>query len=200
MAQEPLKWGLVWRTKLGDNTDPGGKITPYYWLFSLSLFRLGKRTPETELSIRNTEVTTVIILNSLQPVLDVLNALPPRISDKINKSQPISFEDALGHSIELPREFCVSKEGVIPGHGKVVKKEYELEDSAGTTIISSDAWHLKVTAGERIAMALLFQLAAGAKGATTQICPKCNTVNNKSDSQQGMTEWCVTPCPFFALR
>ncbi|TRX93347.1 hypothetical protein FHL15_005622 [Xylaria flabelliformis] len=32
MAQEPLKWGLVWKTKLGDNTDPCGKITPYYWM------------------------------------------------------------------------------------------------------------------------------------------------------------------------
>ncbi|KAF2967256.1 hypothetical protein GQX73_g6345 [Xylaria multiplex] len=165
----------------------------------LSLFRLAKRTAEAELSIRNTEVTTMNILNSLQPVLSVLATLPPQVGDKINKSQPVFFEDALGRSIELPREFCVSKEG-LPGHDKVVKNQYHLEDPAGTTIISADAWHLKVTAGATIAMTLLFQLAAEAIGSTSQICPKCNTVNIKPDSQQGMTKWYVTLCPYYTLR
>ncbi|KAI0193810.1 hypothetical protein F4808DRAFT_355826 [Astrocystis sublimbata] len=35
MTQGPLKWGSVWETKLGDNTDPNGKATPYYWIGSV---------------------------------------------------------------------------------------------------------------------------------------------------------------------
>ncbi|KAI0429248.1 hypothetical protein F5Y09DRAFT_264080 [Xylaria sp. FL1042] len=164
----------------------------------LALFRLGKRAVGTELAIRDTEATVMNIWNSLKPVLDVLNALPPKISDQLNKCQPIFFEDGLGRLIELPREFCVSKERFerhleilfqdLPGHDKVIKKQYQLEDPTGTTFISADAWHLKVTAGVKIAMTFLFKLNARAQGATTQICPKCEAVNHRSNSQQGMTK------------
>ncbi|GAP88890.1 hypothetical protein SAMD00023353_1700470 [Rosellinia necatrix] len=35
MTQEPIKWGLIWRTKLGNNMDPIGRATPYYWIGSV---------------------------------------------------------------------------------------------------------------------------------------------------------------------
>ncbi|KAI0536628.1 hypothetical protein GGR58DRAFT_382015 [Xylaria digitata] len=59
------------------------------------------------------------------------------------------------------------------------------KNQTGATIISADARDPKATTGARIAMTLRFQLATSS---TTQICPKRNTVNNKPDSQQGMTE------------
>ncbi|KAI1357050.1 hypothetical protein F5Y01DRAFT_321363 [Xylaria sp. FL0043] len=164
----------------------------------LTLFRLGNHAATTELAIRNTEATAMDILNSLKPLIDVLNALPPQIGDKPNHCQPIFFEDALGRTIEIPREFCVSKERFerhleilfqdLPGHDKVINKQYQLEDPKGTTVISADAWHLKVTAGVKIAMTFLFQLAAKAQRSTTEVCPKCSTVNHKSGLQGGMTE------------
>ncbi|KAI0817855.1 hypothetical protein GGR55DRAFT_43659 [Xylaria sp. FL0064] len=153
----------------------------------LTLFRLGNHAATTELAIRNTETTAINILNSLKPVIDMLDALPPHISDKLNKCQPIFFEDALGRTIEVPREFCVSKED-LPGHDKVINKQYQLEDPKGTTVISADAWHLKVTAGVKIAMTFLFELAARAQCSTIEVCPKCSTVNHKSGLQGGMTE------------
>ena len=60
----------------------------------------------------------------------------------------------------------------MPGHDKVAKKEYQLEDAAGIITISADNWHLKVTAGARVAMTLLFQLASRGKGSVAQICPE----------------------------
>ncbi|OCL01022.1 uncharacterized protein K441DRAFT_650579 [Cenococcum geophilum 1.58] len=120
----------------------------------LSLSRAEKNTAETALITRETQVMMTEMFNFLK---SVYNMLPLQISDNMNKCQPIFFEDALGRSIELPREFCVSKERFqrhleilfegMPGHDKVAKKEYQLEDVAGITTISADNWHLKVTAG-----------------------------------------------------
>ncbi|TRX90094.1 hypothetical protein FHL15_009013 [Xylaria flabelliformis] len=160
-----------------------------------SLCRVENCTAETALVVRRIEDTMMGFLDSLK---SAYNTRPPHISDKINKFQPVFFEDALGRSIELPREFCVSKQRFqqhleilfqdMPGYEKVIKKEYDLEDPAGTTIISNSDWHLKVTAGTRIAMTLLFQLTSRTKHLISQICPKCNTINRKSDLQQGMTK------------
>ncbi|KAI3320483.1 hypothetical protein HD806DRAFT_506576 [Xylariaceae sp. AK1471] len=159
-----------------------------------SLSRVEKTTIEIALTTRNIEVTMKTMFDLLT---SVHNTLPPQISDKINKRQPVFFEDALGRSIELPREFCVSKERFhrhlellfqdMPGHNKVFKKQYTLEDAEGTAIISADNWHLKVTAGTRVAMTILhFQLVSGAKDSVAQKCPRCKTVNNKSDLQRSM--------------
>ncbi|KAI0555616.1 hypothetical protein F4679DRAFT_176817 [Xylaria curta] len=159
-----------------------------------SLHRVENCTAETALAVRRIEVTMTGFLDSLK---SAYNTRPPQMSDKINKSQPVFFEDALGRSIELPREFCVSKMRFqkhleilfqdMPGHDKVIKREYDLEDPAGTTIISDRDWHLKVTAGTSIAMTLLFELISRTNHLKTQICPKCNTVNTKPHLQQGMT-------------
>ncbi|KAI0405675.1 hypothetical protein F4802DRAFT_166788 [Xylaria palmicola] len=164
----------------------------------LSLCRVEKCATETALLTRNIEGTAMRILDSLKPVLAILNGIPPQILDKLNKCQPIFFEDALGRLIELPREFCVSKERFkkhleilfegLPGHHKVVRGEYHIENPAGTTIISTNNWHLQVTAGTRIAMTLLFQLASKARSSSSQICPKCNTTNHKPIERQGITE------------
>lgn len=81
----------------------------------------------------------------------------------------------------------------LPGHDKVAKKEYELEDTAGMAVISADNWYARVTAGARIVMSILFQLASMAKALDAQICPRCQTVNSEPNLQQGMTEWLVTP-------
>ncbi|KAI1740091.1 hypothetical protein F4680DRAFT_419658 [Xylaria scruposa] len=160
-----------------------------------SLHRVENCTAETALVVRRIEVTMMGLLDSLK---SAYNTRPPHISDKISKSQPVFFEDALGRSIELPREFCVSKQRFqqhleilfqdLPGYGKVINQEYELEDPAGTSIISNRDWHIQVTAGTRIAMSLLFKLTSRRKHLISQICPKCNTVNSKPNSQQGMTK------------
>lgn len=81
----------------------------------------------------------------------------------------------------------------LPGHNKVAKKEYELEDATGMAVISADNWYAKVTAGARIAMSILFQLASRTKALDAQTCPRCQTINSKPNPQQGMTEWLVTP-------
>ncbi|KAH8591175.1 hypothetical protein B0O99DRAFT_632634 [Bisporella sp. PMI_857] len=167
-----------------------GTFLPYS-----SLSRVEKSTAEITLVTRKTEVTMMAMFDLLK---SVYNMLPPQINDKLSKGQPVFFEDALGRSIELPREFCTSKEKFqrhleilfegMPGHDKVAKREYQLEDAAGMTTISADNWHLKVTAGARVAMIVLFQLASRAKGTVSRICPRCDTIINDSNLQQGMTE------------
>ncbi|KAI0863803.1 hypothetical protein F4860DRAFT_50432 [Xylaria cubensis] len=134
-----------------------------------SLCRVENCTAETALVVRRIEDTMMGFLDSLK---SAYNTRPPQISDKIHKFQPVLFEDALGRSIALPREFCVSKKRFqqhleilfqdMPCDDKVIKKEYSLEDPTGTTISSSN-WHLKVTAGTNIAMTLLFHSPLGKK-------------------------------------
>jgi len=160
-----------------------------------SLSRVEKSTVEITLATRKNEVTMMAIFDLLK---SVCNMIPPQISDKMNERQPVFFEDALGRSIELPREFCISKEKFqrhleilfegMPGQDKVANREYQLEDATGMTAISADNWHLTVTAGARVAMILLFQLAFRGKGTASRICPRCKTINNDSNLQQGMTE------------
>lgn len=82
-------------------------VIPLNISFGLSLSRAEKNTAETALITRETQATMTEMFNFLK---SVYNMLPLQISDKMNKYQPIFFEDALGRSIELPREFCVSKE------------------------------------------------------------------------------------------
>ncbi|KAH7153670.1 hypothetical protein EDB81DRAFT_791710 [Dactylonectria macrodidyma] len=154
------------------------------YLQILSQSRVEKATAEAALVTRETYDMVAQMFHFL---ISDRNVLPPQISDKMDKCQPIFFQDALGRSIELPRELCVSIERLqrhleilfedLPGHKKVAKKEYELEDATGATLISADNWHLKVTAGATIVMSMLFQLASIAQRPAAQTCPRCNTVN-----------------------
>ncbi|KAI8632768.1 hypothetical protein F5Y19DRAFT_462581 [Xylariaceae sp. FL1651] len=164
------------------------------FLQQFSINRVEKSTAETVLVTHNIEVTMMTILDLLK---SVRTTLPPQMSDKIHNCQPIFFEDALGRSIELPREFCVSKERFqqhleilfqgMPGHDKVVKKEYHLEDPTGITIMSTKDWHLQVRAGTKMAMTLLFQLVGRTKDSIAKICPRCETMN-RPNQKQGMTQ------------
>ncbi|KAK2754429.1 hypothetical protein FQN54_007073 [Arachnomyces sp. PD_36] len=138
----------------------------------LSLSRVEKDTATTALVTSETQVTIAEMFDFLK---SASNKLPLQMHDKIYKKQP-SFQQHLN----------ILFKG-LPGHDKVTRREYELEDNAGITAISANNWHLKVTAGAQIAMSMLFGFTAREETSSLQACPKCGAINSEPNSR-GMTE------------
>jgi len=80
-----------------------------------------------------------------------------------------------------------------PGHKKIMRWEYFLEDVSTMTDISPANWEWTVTAGAHIAMTVLSRLTLAKKSDLSYTCPRCDTNNVIGILRQGMGEWCVSP-------
>ncbi|KAH0556713.1 hypothetical protein GP486_005499, partial [Trichoglossum hirsutum] len=166
------------------------------FLSLLSLSRIEKLARENAVVTRDNQV---VLLEKLGSLVSLCNrTMPPQIPDRLNQQQPVFFLDALGRTLSLPRQMLVTIERFhrhleimfegLPGHRKVMKKEYAIEGAEGGVEITADEWHSKVTAGSQIAMSVLFNMLSGASTVDIQSCPRCRTQNSELSSQEGMAE------------
>jgi phage FluMu protein Com len=76
-----------------------------------------------------------------------------------------------------------------PGRNKVHRKEYELQDEFGDSLVEAQTWQRKALPGAVITMSVLLQLSSKSSE-SSRSCPRCRTVNHQPTSSR-MIQWYV---------
>ncbi|KAL2843435.1 hypothetical protein BJX68DRAFT_270167 [Aspergillus pseudodeflectus] len=166
----------------------------------MTLCKVETDVSELTLLMRKTELQTKAIYEMLQSICSFILQY---IADRQHKHQPIMFQTAMDRCIGIPRECCITMEQLqrhveiifagTPGHKKIMRWEYFLEDVSTMTDISPANWEWTVTAGAHIAMTVLSRLTLAKKSDLSYTCPRCDTNNVIGILRQEMSEWCVSP-------
>jgi len=115
----------------------------------------------------------------------------------------IILQDALGRTFPVPFVVCATLEMFhgflelsfrgLPGHQKVLSKEYSVSDGESQKDIVSTEWVENITPGRLVSMSVLFRRIDNASGVTDfkNKCPSCKTPGafSSSGGRHGWTQW-----------
>jgi len=111
----------------------------------------------------------------------------------------IILQDALGRTFPVPFVVCATLEMFhgflelsfrgLPGHQKVLSRDYSINDEESQKDITSTEWVENITPGRLVAMSVLFRHHMD--NAFKSKCPSCKTPGafTAGGSSRGWTQW-----------
>lgn len=79
----------------------------------------------------------------------------------------------------------------LPGHERIVQKEYEVVDDAKGALIQDLQWESMVLPGVRIAISILIKAMSHVSKPGAQRCPRCDASNARATLEKGSLKWYI---------
>lgn len=138
-------------------------------------------------------------LATYRAVLSIQESLSHSIGRPLVQ-EPFMLEDPLGRVSPVHLQFITSWEAFhavlgtrfvgLPGHDKIERREFVLQEGSTSREISSeDPWEIAFRPGASVCMSIVFRRAVKITGSNSH-CPHCGSISESETSDD--VHWCVT--------